>query len=242
METKTFGSVTLILGDCNDFMKDLPDKSFDLACVDPPYGIGDTTTSAGNKNRKTLHKRVVWNKEIPSKIYFDEIYRISKNQIIWGCNYFYPYVKVPGRIVHYKKPFQNLDEGKIKFCPCDLASQSFDNRIEFFEYNWYGNTQNGIPNFKNIGPDKRIHPTQKPIALYEWILKNYAKPGQTIFDSHAGSFSSAVACLKLGFTGTFIEIDADYYKAGCERVEAVYEAMTLGYAKTKLNKIQPTLF
>jgi site-specific DNA-methyltransferase (adenine-specific) len=86
------------------------------------------------------------------------------------------------------------------------------------------------------------HPTEKPIKLYEWLLNNYAKPNDTIFDSHAGSFSSAVACLKMGFTGTFIEIDEDYYKAGCDRVEAVYEAMTIGYAKTKLNKQGLTLF
>jgi site-specific DNA-methyltransferase (adenine-specific) len=201
------------LADCMDIMKNYPDGYFELACTDPPYGIGDTTTSAGNKKRKTLHKRVTWNKDIPKKEYFDELYRISKNQIIWGCNYFYPYVSVPGRIVHYKKPFQNLNEGKIKFCPCDLASQSFNNRIEYFEYNWYGNSQGGKPNFNNSGPDARIHPTQKPIALYDWIFKKYAKEGDKIFDSHLGSGSSRISAYKAGLDFVGCEIDKDYYEA-----------------------------
>jgi len=177
-----------------EFMRELPDNAYDLAIVDPPYGIGNTTTSKGNLKRKPLHKRVKWNNQIPPKEYFDELYRVSKNQIIWGCNYFHPHISEPGRIVHYKQPFQNLEEGKIKFCPCDLASQTFDARIEYFSYNWYGNTQGGVPNFDNRGPDARIHPTQKPIALYKWLLKHYAQPGDKILDTHGGSMSIAVAC------------------------------------------------
>lgn len=211
--------IHLIKGDCMNFMSTCKDKQFDLAIVDPPYGIGNTTTSAGNKHRKTLHKRVKWNDKIPGKKYFNELYRISKNQIIWGCNYFYPYIKVPGRIVHYKKPFQDLNKGKIKFCPCDLASQSFDNRIEYFEYNWYGNTQNGKTNWDNSGPDARIHPTQKPIALYKWLLKKYAKLGDTILDTHLGSMSSVIACIDGGFDITGCELDPDYFEAGVKRVK-----------------------
>ena len=200
-----------------EFMKDIPDGYYDLAIVDPPYGIGDTTTSAGNKHRKTLHKRVTWNKEILSEKYFSELLRISVHQIIWGCNYFYPFITVPGRVIHYKKPFQDLEKGKIKFCPCDLASQSFDNRIEYFEYNWYGNLQGGKPNFNNTGPNARIHPNQKPIELYRWILNKYAKPGQKIFDSHGGSGSSAIAAWEEGYSIDWIELDPDYYKAALNR-------------------------
>jgi len=100
-------SIELLHIDCMKFMETVPDKFFELAIVDPPYGIGNTTTSAGNKHRRTLHRRVTWNDIIPSEYYFNEIYRISKNQIIWGCNYFYPHIKVPGRVIHYKKPFQD---------------------------------------------------------------------------------------------------------------------------------------
>ena len=203
--------------DCIEFMKDKTDKFYKLVIADPPYGIGNTTTSSGNKNRRTIHKRVTWNEDIPTEKYFIELYRISENQIIWGCNYFHPYVSVPGRIVHYKKPFQDLEKGRIKFCPCDLASQSFNNRIEYFEYNWYGNTQGGKPNFNNIGPNARIHPTQKPIELYRWLLNKFAKPGDNIFDSHGGSMSSAIACDMEGFDLDICEIDKDYFDSGVKR-------------------------
>jgi len=219
--------ITLLQCDCLDYMKDVPDKYFDLAIVDPPYGIGNTTTSAGNKKRKTLHKRVKWNEKIPSEKYFDEIERISQNQIIWGCNYFYPFIKVPGRIVHYKKPFQDLEKGKIKFCPCDLASQSFNNRIEFFEYNWYGNTQGGKPNFNNSGPDARMHPTQKPIALYKWLLRNYATPDMKIIDTHGGSMSSMIACHAFGCEAVCCEIDEDYFDAGVKRFDNETRQLTI---------------
>jgi len=215
--------------DCMEGMKRYPDKYFNLSIVDPPYGIGNTTTSDGNKKRATLHKRFKWNNGIPPKEYFTEIYLISKNQIIWGCNYFYPFIKVPGRVVHYKKPFQNLDEGKIKFCPCDLASQSFNNRIEFFEYNWYGNTQGGIPNFNNDGPDARIHPTQKPISLYKFLLKKYAKPGDKILDTHLGSGSSRIACYDGGFDFVGFEIDKEYFDASVKRFENHIKQLTLNF-------------
>ena len=209
----------LYLLDCMEGMAQFPDNYFDLAIVDPPYGIGNTTTSAGNKNRKTLHKRVNWNNKIPSKEYFDELERISENQIIWGSNYFYPFIQVPGRIIHYKKPYQNLDEGKIKFCPCDIASQSFDNRIEYFEYNWYGNTQGGKVNWNNTGPNARIHPTQKPIQLYQYCMKKYAKPDMKIIDNHIGSGSSIIAFLDFGCEWIGFEIDKDYHKAASKRIE-----------------------
>ena len=210
-------------------MSKMADNQYDLAIVDPPYGIGNTTTSAGNKNRKTLHKRVKWNNKIPNIKYFKELYRVSKNQIIWGCNYFYPYIKVPGRIIHYKKPFQNLENKKILFCPCDLASQSFNKRIEYFEYNWYGNTQGGKPNFNNSGPDARIHPTQKPIALYKWLLMSYAKEGNKILDTHFGSLSIGIACHDLDFDLDCYEIDKEYYDMAVKRFENHKAQLTLKY-------------
>ena len=221
--------IELLHIDCMDYMATCKDKQFDLAIVDPQYGIGNTTTSAGNKHRKTLHKRVKWNEQIPPKKYFLELYRISKNQIIWGCNYFYPYITVPGRIVHYKKPFQHLERGKIKFCPCDLASQSFNKRIEYFEYNWYGNTQNGKTNWDNSGPDARIHPTQKSIALYKWLLKKYAKPEFKIIDTHGGSMSIAIACHDFGCDLVCCEIDKDYYEAAVKRFEIYKAQLKLQY-------------
>jgi len=221
--------IELLHIDCMDYMATCKDKQFDLAIVDPQYGIGNTTTSAGNKHRKTLHKRVKWNEQIPPKKYFLELYRISKNQIIWGCNYFYPYITVPGRIVHYKKPFQDLERGKIKFCPCDLASQSFNKRIEYFEYNWYGNTQNGKTNWDNSGPDARIHPTQKSIALYKWLLKNYAKATDKIIDTHLGSGSSAIAAYDFGCDFVGCEIDKDYYEAAVKRFETYKSQLKLQY-------------
>ena len=180
-------------------------------------------------NRKTLHKRVKWNNKIPNIKYFKELYRVSKNQIIWGCNYFYPYIKVPGRIIHYKKPFQNLENKKILFCPCDLASQSFNKRIEYFEYNWYGNTQGGKPNFNNSGPDARIHPTQKPIALYKWLLMSYAKEGNKILDTHFGSLSIGIACHDLDFDLDCYEIDKEYYDMAVKRFENHKAQLTLKY-------------
>lgn len=218
-----------IHGECIKGMKEYPDNHFDLAICDPPYGIGNTTTSAGNKNRKTLHKRVTWNNHIPPKEYFKELYRVSENQIIWGANYFYPHIVVPGRIIFYKKPFQDLSKGKIRFCPCDLASQSFDNRIEYFEYNWYGNTQNGKPNFDNSGPDRRIHPNQKPIALYRYCLKKFAKEGDLILDTHVGSASSLIACEDMGFKYVGYELDKDYYDDAMKRLQNHIAQLKLEY-------------
>ena len=197
--------------DCMEAMSQMSDNEFDLAIVDPPYGIGNTTTSKGNKKRKTLHERVTWNNRIPPDEYFRQIRRVSVNQIIWGCNYFYPHIKETGRIIHFKDPFQTSD--KIRFCLADLASQTFDNRIEHFTYNWYGNTQGGKPNFKNTGIDTRIHPTQKPVALYKWLLKKYAKEGDKILDTHLGSGSSRIAAYDMGFDFTGYETDEDYFKA-----------------------------
>ena len=202
--------------DCMEGMKDFPDKYFDLAIVDPPYGIGNTNRLSKGK-KSSIHKPFDWNNNIPAPEYFDELYRISKHQIVWGCNYFHPHIKVPGRIVHYKK-ITIWGKGK-NLSECDLASQSFNRKIEYFEYQWSGNVQNGKINWNNSGPDKKIHPTQKPIALYKWLLKNYAKPDMKIIDTHVGSGSSIIALLDFGCDWIGFEIDEDYHKAATERIE-----------------------
>ena len=199
--------------DCMEGMKAFPDKYFDLAIVDPPYGLG--TVNFCSKGRG-IHREGDWNDKIPPKEYFNELYRVSKNQIIWGCNYFKGMIKDPGRIVWDKKiPKYGLQE----FSDCDLASQSFTRTIKLFTYEWRGNVQNGKINWKNSGSDKRIHPTQKPIQLYKWILNNYAKPDFKILDTHAGSCSSVIAFLDFGCDWIAFEIDKDYYEAASKRIE-----------------------
>ena len=192
--------------DCMEFMKTIPDKHYDLAIVDPPYGIG---LSFSNEKEKK------WNDKCPGDDYFNEIVRISEEQIIWGVSYF---PKIPGdnggRIVWNKKiGFNN----KMQISACDIAFYSKHKRIAYFEYQFYGNVQQGFINLKNEdgpnGRERRIHPTQKPVALYKWLLQNYAKPGQTIFDSHVGSGLIRIACHDMGFDFEGCELDPDYYEA-----------------------------
>lgn len=211
---------------CMEYMAGLPDKAFDLAIVDPPYGIGmDMVYGHGTSKNGSIHEKKEWNHEIPGPEYFNELYRISVNQIIWGCNYFPGFIRDVGRIVHDK---QLLIEGtKIKFSEADLASCSLQKRITIFRYKWNGNVQGSTINWHNTGPDKRIHPTQKPISLYKWILKNYAKPGDKILDTHGGSMSSAIACHQMGFDLVLTEIDKDYYAAGVKRYENAIKQQSL---------------
>lgn len=203
----------ILLADCMDVMKDIPDKYFELAIVDPPYGLCDVSF------RRKDHKKITWNSGIPSDQYFNELYRISINQIIWGCNYYLGLIKDIGRIVHYKRitkgpMYKHLSE-------CDLASQSFDRKIYYFDYQWSGNVQNGKINWNNGGPDGRIHPTQKPIALYQWCLKKFSKPGDKIIDTHSGSGSCAIACFLENHDFLAIEKDADYHAASVKRFEDI---------------------
>jgi site-specific DNA-methyltransferase (adenine-specific) len=208
-----------------DYMKGSPDKVFDLAIVDPPYGLGlemitkvDSNARQERNNRSVVsHVHKSWNDEVPTEEYFRELHRISVNQIIWGCNYYAKYIPAVGRIIHDK--IMGTEKTKFGWSHADLASCSMFNRIVMFRYQWAGNKQNGIINWKNTGTDARIHPTQKPVALYKWLLKNYAKEGDKIFDSHGGSMSIAIACHDAGLDLTLCEIDKDYYDAGVKRFE-----------------------
>ena len=188
--------------DCMEGMKQFPDKYFDLAIVDPPYGIGVTKMNMGGRTTIEPNKSKSWDNSTPTIRYFSELFRISSNQIIWGGNYF----PLPPT-----KCILIWDKGetmyKRSFSEFELAWTSFNKSARIFKCS-------------PIDP-LRIHPTQKPVKLYEWILSNYAKPGDKILDTHAGSASSLVACENLGFQYIGFEIDRDYYRLAYDRLEAV---------------------
>lgn len=206
--------ITLHNIDCMEHMKSMKDNEFDLAICDPPYGIGCCVSSKSVH----LHKPMVWNNEPPKREYFHELYRVSKNRIIWGANYYWEHITERGAIIHDK-----LNGGQHKashsLSEADIASQSFNNLIKIYRYAWKGNVQGDGINWDNIGIDARIHPTQKPVKLYEWLLKNYAKEGDKILDTHLGSGSIAIACYNMGYSLTGYEIDKDYYEAAVNRLE-----------------------
>ncbi len=192
--------ITLLNVDCMSYMATLPDKAFDLAIVDPPYGIGERFK--GGKTGKMQFNEIV-NKQwdiIPTSVYFDELFRVSANQIIWGGNYF----QLPpsrGMIV-----WDKLISEDFSLAMVELAWTSFDRLAKLF--------RKATP--KTGG---KIHPTQKPVALYDWLLRNYAKPGQRILDTHLGSGSSAIAAHYFGCDFVGCEIDTDYFNAAKERFD-----------------------
>lgn len=195
-----------LLMDNMEYMAKFPDKYFDLAVLDPPYGIGDFNTS---KSRK-IHKKIQWNNSIPDKRYFDEIYRVSKNQLILGANYFGNYIKSVGRIIHDKT--YNTGEQLKELSDADIASHSFGVNIKIFRYGWRGNVQGSKINWKNDGIDGRIHPCQKPVALYDWIYAKYLPEGGKVLDTHLGSGSNRIAACKAGNIDFYsCENDPDHY-------------------------------
>lgn len=184
-----------------DYMRSLPDNHFNLAIVDPPYGIsiGDNKSGMGRRkgDKKATYKMGDWDSEPPSSEYFEELFRVSENQIIWGGNYFgLPPTKC---FVIWDKMFSN----DVSFAAVEFAWTSFTSTAKKY--------------VKHPVQAKRIHPTQKPISLYLWLLNNYAKPGDKIFDSHLGSQSSRIAAYDLGFDFWGCEIDEDYFNEGNER-------------------------
>tara|TARA_Y100001937_G_C6981250_1_gene267785 strand:- start:43 stop:645 length:603 start_codon:yes stop_codon:yes gene_type:complete len=189
-----------------DLMARYKDNYFDLAIVDPPYGIGisgQKEKKQGKKSDRKYHKEKNWDNKIPDKKYFKELQRVSKNQIIWGANYFVKHLSkgTKGWIVWFKGQIG------LTMSDCELAYSSFQkptrvvniNRVDLLKQN-------------------TIHPTEKPIRLYQWLLDNYAKEGYTILDTHLGSGSIAIACHNLGFDLTACEIDKDYYNLAIERI------------------------
>ena len=205
------GSATLHQMDCMKLLKDTPDKFYDLAIVDPPYFsdygkknyTGNDISTTGIKRQTS--KINEWG--VPDSYYFNEIHRVSKNQIIWGINYYANFTNSVGRIIWDKK------NDSSTFSKAEIASHSFGLRVDMFRYEWNGMLQGDMKN-----KELRIHPTQKPVKLYEWLLTNYAKPGDKILDTHGGSMSSVIASLNLGYEIVCSELDVDYYNAGVARV------------------------
>jgi len=200
--------ITLLHIDCMEYMATLPDKAFELAIVDPPYGIGadKAQNNGGEKWGYKKYKDTDWDTSIPEKGYWDELFRISKNQIVWGGNYMTEFLPPRmGWIV--------WDKGQRDFSLADgeLAWTSFNKALRIFEMS------RGEMLAKNNKEGGRFHPTQKPVKLYEWLLANYAKPGDRIFDSHLGSGSSAIAAHYGGFEVVGCELGEGYYKTAVQR-------------------------
>ena len=200
--------------DCMEYLATLDDNAFELAIVDPPYGI-NVGAQRLNSDRKTAkwanptqyNYKTFDDSSAPDAKYFEELIRISKNQIIWGANYFTDHLPVSkGWIVWDKKA-----DIKEHLSMCELAYSSFNKKCNKFEFLWAG--------FKKAVQEIRIHPTQKPVKLYEWLLMNYAKEGDRILDTHLGSGSIAIACHNLGFDLVGCELDTDYFNAAKKRLE-----------------------
>ena len=230
-------TINLYHTDCMKFMADVPDKYYELAIVDPPYGIGEDGLK--NHSREKLAKPKLytpkkWDRNKPDKLFFDELFRVSKNQIIWGANHF-GMPPSPSWVIWDKL------NGDNDFADCEMAWTSFKSAVRKFTFRWAGMLQGDMKHKQN-----RIHPTEKPIALYKWLLTNYAKKGDKILDTHGGSMSIAIACYDLGFDLDLCEMDKDYFRDGKARFEAhrtkQRELKELGYAKTELQKINPVLF
>lgn len=192
--------------DCMDFMREQKDKAFDLAIVDPPYGIWNKSVSGFMKDRSGFNN-VGWDK-VPDKEYFDELKRVSKNQIIWGGNYFFDYLGNTREPVIWDKM-----NGTNFFGDGELAWTSFTGTLRMFHHQWCGAFKDSERG------NKTIHPTQKPVALYKWLLSKYAKPGWKILDTHGGSGSICIACHDLDFDLTWMELDPDYFSAACKRYQ-----------------------
>ena len=202
--------------DCLEAIKKMPDNSFDLAIVDPPYGIdlanmnmgaGKSKKASKIKNRKWVAKD--WDKSTPTKEYFDNLIRVSKHQIIWGGNYF----ELPP-CPHYIIWDKEIPEG-LSFADCEMAWTSYNKAPRMFRYSAYRDK------------DGKIHPTQKPVKLYEWLLHNYAKEGDRIIDTHLGSGSIAMACHNKGYDLTAYEIDKDYFAATSKRIKDHIAQLTM---------------
>lgn len=202
------------LGDCMIGMRDTPDKFYELAIVDVPYGIGfdreylsmSTSKTRFSDNGKQVkakgYKTGQWDIAIPDESYFKELFRISKKQIIWGGNYFQLPVSGGWVVWDKRRPFD------FTLSQAELAWVSFTSSIRIFEYRWSGMLQEDMKD-----KEVRIHSTQKPVALYKWLLRNYAKEGDKILSTHVGSGSDRIAAFDMGYSFTGYEIDPDYFAA-----------------------------
>ena len=208
---KVTDKITITNEDNMELMKRYPDNYFDLAIVDPPYGIDADVKNSKNvvqsKKSATKSKKYgsqLWDLDIPTDEYFDELKRVSKRQIIWGANYF----GLVGGMIYWHK-----NVTMPTYSTGELAWVSWQNKLNFVDISWHGMIQHDMKN-----KETRIHPTQKPTKLYKWLLKNYAKPNDKILDTHLGSGSIAIACHDYGFELTACELDKEYYDKAMQRI------------------------
>jgi site-specific DNA-methyltransferase (adenine-specific) len=202
-EPVIIGKAKLYNMDCMELLKATPDKFYDLAIVDPPYGIGIDGQKENKKTNRLKHDFKGWDNQIPPKEYFEELKRVSRNQIIWGGNYFLDYLGNTRCVLTWDK-MQEFSGSDF-----ELAWSSFDKCAKTFR----------MSRVEAYGNVDKIHPTQKPIKLYEWLLANYSEFGQRILDTHLGSGSHAIATNNLGFDLTACELDKDYFEASVKRIK-----------------------
>jgi len=203
--------ITVTNEDCMDLLRRTPDKYYELSICDPPYGIDADVKNSKNvvqsKKSATKSKKYgsqLWDSDIPTDEYFTELMRVSKRQIIWGANYF----GLVGGMIYWHK-----NVTMPTYSTGELAWVSWMNKLDFVDIAWHGMIQKDMKN-----KETRIHPTQKPVALYKWLLDKYAKPNDKILDTHLGSGSIAIAAHDYGFNLTACELDTDYYNAAIKRI------------------------
>lgn len=197
----------ILYGDCMDLMQHLEDKSINLACVDPPYGIGKTWRK--NRKGKKIETKSYKNNLIPDKEYFNELFRISQNWIIWGSNYYTKFLPASNKLICWDKQCNCITEFKSEFELAQTSITKYPSRI--YHHVWSGGRKG-----EEIG-NRMIHPHQKPVALYRWLLQNYAKPGDKVIDTHSGSGSFACAAWLEGFDFLVVEKDFDYWQSSVNR-------------------------
>jgi site-specific DNA-methyltransferase (adenine-specific) len=205
---------TFINADCMDYLPKCPDGAFDLAIVDPPYGINMAMGHKGSEKRgdKNKYKSFAGNdNEIPNSEYFNELKRVSKNQIIWGANYMVKHLDSTACFIAWDK----VQPESFSMAMCEIAWTSFNRPAKIYKKRIVG------------ADDIRIHPTQKPVALYRWLLKQFATQGDLILDTHVGSASSLIACKELGYAYIGFEIDKDYYEAASKRLSRAFRKFEL---------------
>lgn len=204
--------------DCMEAMASMEDNQFDLAIVDPPYGINASSKTflrTGTQTGKSLaisgmYKSSNWDTSPPKQKYFNELQRVSKEQIIWGANHFISKIAIDSScwIVW------NKENGENYYADCELAWTSFKTAVRMISFKWHGMLQGNMKN-----KEHRIHPTQKPVALYTWLLDKYAQQGWKILDTHLGSGSSAIAAHDLGYEFHGYELDEEYFEAASKRLK-----------------------
>ena len=211
----------IILGDCLDVMREMPDKCVDLVLTDPQYGIDEANGknhSRGCLATTTKFDIKHWDNSRPDKIYFNEIKRISRNQIIWGGNYFCSDLGDTSCFLVWDK-----DNGKTDFADCELAWCSFTSAVRLFKYKWQGMLQENMRE-----KERRVHPTQKPVALFEWILNKYSNPDDIILDPFLGSGTTIAACINTGRNNWIgIEKEPDYCVLAEDRIKRATQQLRM---------------